>query len=88
MNDKRNVLVVKFDEGQVKPSPPKITFVSTLPEIKKTSDGFAVDWQLEGSSTCLENKFSVRRHKIAGGLTNGQERQTISFVRPRIKPNK
>jgi hypothetical protein len=88
MNEKRNVLVVKFDESQEKPSLLKITFISTSPEIKKTSDAFAVDWQLETSSASSENNFSALRHKIAAGITNGRERHSISFVPPRLKPSK
>ena len=88
MNEKRNILVMNIDAAKAQPSPVKIIHIRTLPEIKRNSDSFAVDWQLEGSGTCLENNFSARPHKIAGGLTDGQERHTISFVRPQIKPDK
>jgi hypothetical protein len=77
MNDKRNILVMKTDAAQEKPSPIKIVHIRTLPEIKQDNDAFAVDWQLEASSAGSENIFPARRHKIAGGLTNGQERHTI-----------
>ena len=68
MNEKRNILLVEIDAALEKPSPIRIVHIRTLPEIKRDNDAFAVDWQLEASSLGSENNFSVRRHKIAGGL--------------------
>jgi Na+-transporting NADH:ubiquinone oxidoreductase subunit NqrA len=88
MNEKRNILVVEINAAQEKPSPIKIIHLRTRSEIKHNSDAFAVDWQLEGSSAFSENNFIARFHKNASGLTNGRERHSISFVHPRLKPNK
>ena len=85
MNEKRNIVVMKIDAAIEKPSPIKIIHLRTRPEIKRNSDAFAVDWQLEGFSAGWENNFAARVHKIASGLTNGRERQMISLVPPRLK---
>jgi len=83
MNEKRNRLVMNVDAAPAEPSPIKI--VRTRSPIQRTSDAFAVDWQLEGFSAGWENNFAARVHKIASGLTNGRERQMISLVPPRLK---
>ena len=88
MNEKRNIVVMKIDAAIEKPSPIKIIHLRTRSEIKQNSDAFAVDWQLEGSSVFSENNFTARFHKNASGITNDHERRLISFVHPRLKPNK
>ena len=88
MNDKHYVLVVKRNPAENKPLPVKIAFVRPANDIGQTNDAFAVDWQLEGSSAFSENNFTARFHKNATGITNDHERRLISFVHPRLKPNK
>jgi hypothetical protein len=87
VNEKQNILVMTIDEAQEKPCRLKLFHILTLPEVKRNSDVFPIDWQMEESSADSENNFSARRQKIASGPTNGQERHTISFVSPRLKPN-
>jgi hypothetical protein len=73
MNKKLNIPVMKNDAAYEKPLPIKIVHLGTLPEIKRNSDAFAVDWQLEGAGNWPKDNSSGRSQNIARSPTNGRK---------------